>query len=213
MEAADAAALVARAGAEMATPRRSKAANRTARWRENKTSQTVTDRHTVTMPGATSEPSPTVTERHQPSQCDDAHIATSSSLNLESGIQKEEEKLDAPRSKKASRLPPDWAPSQADIDYAIAKGLPAARIPAVAEKFKNHWLSKAKDATSPNWHLRWCTWVMNEIEWRGTAQGSPNAPENRSLTAAARWAADSLKGAPDVGDRSSEPVFRIVSQG
>lgn len=151
MDVAEAAALVARAGAEMATPTRSKAATRTARWRENKASQSVTERHSVTMPEAPCETSPTVTKRHKASQRDDAHIS--------------KKEIDRAR---ASRLPEDWKPSEADTAYAITKGVHLSRIPVVAEKFKNHWLSKSgKNAIAINWHLKWCTWVMNEIEWNG----------------------------------------------
>jgi hypothetical protein len=42
-------------------------------------------------------------------------------------------------------------------------------VPVLGEKFKNHWwAATGKGSTSPNWFLKWCTWVMNEIEWNGT---------------------------------------------
>lgn len=157
MDVAEAAALVARAGAEMATPTRSKAAARTARWRENKASQSVTKRHAVTAPEATAEASPTVTERHKPSQRDGAHI---SKKEIDRG--------------RASRLPEGWKPSDEDVAYALAKGMHLPRVAPVAEKFRNHWLSKSgKNATAINWHLKWCTWVMNEIEWNGAKANRP----------------------------------------
>lgn len=172
MDAAEAAALVARAGAEMSTPTRSKAAARTARWRENKASQSVTERHAVTVPETKSEPSPTVTERHKASQRDGAHIS--------------KKEIDRATTSRASRLPEGWKPSDEDVAYALAKGMHLARVAPVAEKFKNHWLSKSgKNATAINWHLKWCTWVMNEIEWNGA---KANRPGQLPLTPAGnRW--------------------------
>ena len=63
MEAADAAALLARAGTEMATGP-SKGALRTRRWRENRPSQTVTGDASVT-PDPT--PNNATENRHKPS--------------------------------------------------------------------------------------------------------------------------------------------------
>lgn len=147
-----AAALLGRAIAEITTPTRSKGAIRTARWREKQASQSVTERHTVTPGELPFEASPTVTDRHKASQRDGAHTS-------------KKEKVSRPAS-QASRLPDDWKATEKDVAYAISKGLHPSRIDTVSEKFKNHWLSKSgRGATSPNWHLRWCTWVMNEIEW------------------------------------------------
>jgi uncharacterized protein YdaU (DUF1376 family) len=79
----------------------------------------------------------------------------------------------AARARKPTRLPDDWQPSQADIDAAVRKGLPIERIPAVAEKFKSYWVNKSnKDGLGRNWHLRWCTWVANELQWKGGRNGA-----------------------------------------
>lgn len=158
MDVAEAAALVARAGAEMSAPTRSKGAIRTARWRENRASQTVTNRHAVTPELEGAQASLTVTDRHKASQCDGAHIS--------------KKEIDRAR---ASRLAEDWKPSEKDIAYALSKGMLLSRVDAVAEKFRNHWLSKSgRNATAVNWHLKWCTWVMNEIEWNsGSRNGQP----------------------------------------
>jgi hypothetical protein len=176
-----AAALVARAGAELAVPTISKAAMRTRRWREKRPSPTVTERHAVTPENGQAEPSPTVTERHQPSRGDGAHIYTSSSISQKDSV-KEEERLEAPRPKKASRLPADWQLEQRHIDYAISKGVTRERVPVLGEKFKNHWwAATGKGSTSPNWFLKWCTWVMNEVEWNGT-NGSKSRQDRTAQT-------------------------------
>ena len=83
VDAAEAAVLVARAGAEMSrsttTTTASKAAMRTRRWRQNKASQNVTNRHAVTDDFNPDQPSQSVTERHKPSHGDGAPLSTSSS--------------------------------------------------------------------------------------------------------------------------------------
>lgn len=178
MTAGQAAALLARAHAEIAAPTRSKGAIRTERWRNNKASQTVTERHTVTLEKSEAETSPSVTNRHQASQCDAAHIYTLSPLNSEDSS-KEESKKEGPSKKRASRIPDDWTLDQKHIDYAISKGVAPERVPIIAEKFKNHWLSASgKGSVSPNWFLKWCTWVMNEIEWNGTKNGRTQADKS-----------------------------------
>lgn len=87
--------------------------------------------------------------------------------------------------KRGTRIPPDWQPSEHDIEAAVAKGIALERIPIIAEKFKNHWLAKTgSKASSTNWHLNWCTWCINEIEWNGAKNGQRphNANTRRSGT-------------------------------
>lgn len=158
MDPADAAVLVVRAGNEMCAVAPSKAAIRTRKWRAGKASQTVTGDDVVTPTNPGIEASQTVTDRHKSSPRDEAHIS-----KKERGRE------------RASRLPDDWRPTEKDFAYALAKGLVPPRIDIVAEKFKNHWLAKSgKNATALNWHLKWCTWVMNEIDWNsGTRNGQP----------------------------------------
>jgi hypothetical protein len=168
----EAAALLARAHAEMATPKRSKGAERTARWRAKQPSQTVTERHAVTPETQAVEASPSVTERHKPSRRDAAHIYNSLPLDEKDSIEKEES-LEAPRTKRASRIPDDWQLDQRHIDYALSKGVAPERIPIIGEKFKLHWQAAAgKGSTSPNWFLKWCTWIANEIDWNGKSNAA-----------------------------------------
>jgi hypothetical protein len=106
---------------------------------------------------------------------------SSSTISQKDSV-KEEERLEAPRPKKASRLPADWQLEQRHIDYAISKGVTRERVPILGEKFKNHWwASTGKGSTSPNWFLKWCTWVMNEVEWNGT-NGSKSRHDRTAQT-------------------------------
>lgn len=168
MTPAAAGVLLARATVEMGVNAPSKGALRTRKWRAGRASQTVTNRHAVTPENPEAETSQTVTERHKPSPSDGAHISTSSFLDTPiKESPKKEESLDAPRSKRASRLPDDWQPNENNIAFALKLGIARDRIPTLAEKFRNHWHAKSKDATSPNWDARWRTWCMNDVEWNG----------------------------------------------
>jgi Ni/Co efflux regulator RcnB len=179
MTAGEAAGLLARAHAEMAVPAPSKAAIRTRRWRANRASQTVTERHTVTPESTEPEASPSVTERHKPSPCDGASL----SLSTEDKSKKEGKR----EVRRGERLSPDWRPTDHDIEAAIKRGISHDRIPIVAEKFKNHWLTKTgSKTTSTNWHLNWCTWCINEAEWNGNGphrqNGAPNSQSGKGRT-------------------------------
>jgi hypothetical protein len=114
-------------------------------------------------------------------------ISTSSS-NTQKEETKEEEQKEAPRTKRASRLPADWQLDQRFIEHAISKGIAPDRVPAVAEKFKNHFLAASgKGAVSPDWFRKWCNWCLNEIEWHGASNGRryPASEADKSVVAGA----------------------------
>lgn len=70
------------------------------------------------------------------------------------------------RQPKASRISAEWSPDETDSTFAAAQGLSPDEIRSEAEKFRDHWLSKAKDATKTDWHATWRTWCRNAVEWR-----------------------------------------------
>lgn len=82
------------------------------------------------------------------------------------------EPKDISRAKKAStgeRIPDDWKPSQADIDFALTTfpHWTAAHLDLVAGGFKDHWLAKpGNDAKKLDWSATWRTWVRNEERYR-----------------------------------------------
>lgn len=68
---------------------------------------------------------------------------------------------------KGTRLPDDWEPSQADLDYALNTGWTMEHVRIEATKFRNYWTSKAgKDATKKNWHRTWQNWCLNAFPGR-----------------------------------------------
>lgn len=70
--------------------------------------------------------------------------------------------------KIGTRIPDDWAPSPANVEYAKAKGLPEHRIPTEAERFRNHFRQKSgKDAVKLDWDATWHNWVLRACDFGG----------------------------------------------
>ena len=68
----------------------------------------------------------------------------------------------AQAAERATRLPPDWQPSEAAAAYARNLGLDPAKV---AERFRNYWHAKAgKDAAKLDWDATWRNWCMTEAE-------------------------------------------------
>ena len=64
--------------------------------------------------------------------------------------------------KRASRLSPDWKPSQKDLDYCKSKR-PDIDPFELAERFKLYWLAESgAKARKMDWHATWCGWVLRE---------------------------------------------------
>lgn len=108
-------------------------------------------------------------------------------LNLQAGSKGEAPPSAAPPARpdpKGTRLPDDWTPSELDRAYATKQGLDAD---AVAEKFSNHWLSKAgKDARKVSWSAAFRVWCQRDAEWareraRAAPRGENAAAERRRV--------------------------------
>jgi hypothetical protein len=67
--------------------------------------------------------------------------------------------------KRACRLPVDWKPTEVDIAWQRAKGIPDSSARSEFEKFCNYWRAKAgKDAAKLDWSLTWHSWLLNALE-------------------------------------------------
>ena len=67
--------------------------------------------------------------------------------------------------RRASRLPPDWAPSPDDIAFAGSVGLANGKAEAEAAKFRDFWTAKSgKDATKLDWSATWRNWVRRAAD-------------------------------------------------
>ena len=84
---------------------------------------------------------------------------------------------DVAEKRKATRLPADFQiPLEWFDDGKAARqraNLPAIALQTEAEKFTNHWLSKAgKDAAKLDWKRTWINWCLTASAPRGGAPGS-----------------------------------------
>lgn len=104
-------------------------------------------------------------------------------------IQQEEKKdISVPAAKnprtakesRGTRLNTDWVPTEADIAYALNKGLDRGRIADQAERFRDYYLAKSGEGgCKRDWGAAWRTWVQNAIT-RGFNVRSSNASPARS---------------------------------
>lgn len=93
--------------------------------------------------------------------------------------------------KRASRLPPDWKPGQAEIDYARRHGFSDAEISREGERFANHWHAKSgRDAAKLDWPATWRNWILRAAELRGkppSAQAPPTRLQDPDWRARAEY--------------------------
>ena len=167
--------LTASATASAATPetpeeRRKRISRQTSA--RHRASHNVTD----ASPGVT-EPtpisvSPNVTSCHQTSpvtRSDTAHIDSSLSLNL---VEERKDSKKEARGARASRIPPDWTPSERDRLYAASRDFSDRQIADMGERFRNYWLSKGgQSAAKTNWELTWNNWVISPHAPRPDGRG------------------------------------------
>lgn len=68
-----------------------------------------------------------------------------------------------PKGERGTRLPTDWEPSLADIEYCKTTR-PDLVVDVVAADFRDYWTSKAgKDAVKLNWTATWQMWVRKQF--------------------------------------------------
>ena len=116
---------------------RSSGAERTRRWRNNKASQSVTERHGVTLNDGDVEASQSVTERHKASQCDATTVSP-----IDTKI-KNYSMRNSAKASRGSRLSPEWIPSDQDRLAARSEGLSEAEIDKEALRFRDYWIGRA----------------------------------------------------------------------
>jgi uncharacterized protein YdaU (DUF1376 family) len=78
---------------------------------------------------------------------------------------------------RGSRLPDDWDLGEEELIVARKLGLTYVQAKTEAEKFKDHWHSKAgKDARKVNWLATWRTWCRNAQSWGVKSAGNIRRP-------------------------------------
>lgn len=87
------------------------------------------------------------------------------------------------RSDRGSRLPPDWAPTDADIAYAEKHGVDWQRA---SERFRNYWVAKAgKAGVMRDWAATWRNWVLRDADQpKPKLHTLPPAEQDRRILAA-----------------------------
>jgi hypothetical protein len=75
-------------------------------------------------------------------------------------------------SRRGTRLPADWQPAAAEIEFAVRHGLDPD---AILDAFRDYWTAKTSRATKLDWAATWRTWCRNEQRWNrsGGARRSP----------------------------------------
>jgi hypothetical protein len=120
--------------------------------------------------------------------------------------EKKREEKKEPKSKAesatASRLPADWLPPLEFIDFCKTER-PDLDPQAVADRFRDHWLSQAgKDGRKADWLATWRNWVRRE-HVAPSARASPGGYES-AKDRSRREAAEKLTGRSNHDQRSPD---------
>lgn len=92
----------------------------------------------------------------------------------EEGKKVKEEPSGSPKKSVSRQVPSDFQPTSSGMEYAVAKGMPAAIIPAQVEKFILHHQSKG--STFKDVGRAWQTWCLNYASFRPTASNVVDHP-------------------------------------
>jgi uncharacterized protein YdaU (DUF1376 family) len=89
----------------------------------------------------------------------------------------------SPKANRGSRLPPEWQIPPDDEAWAVAQGLTREQVARAALKFKNHWLSRSRDAARLDWSRTWQNWVIKDLEDIERSKGNGHARQPKRTTA------------------------------
>lgn len=104
---------------------------------------------------------------------------------------------------KGTRLPPDWMPSEDDIQAARNITLTEQEISRERDNFRDFWISKAgSGATKLDWSATWRVWCRRVVASRrgpqaGNATGRGHGQQPRSIAAAAMQRHSQAEGPRD----------------
>lgn len=100
-------------------------------------------------------------------------------------VEVEEEKRGKPRAGRATRLPADWKPDPAGVEFCRSRR-PDLDLDVTVERFRDYWVAKAgKDGLKLCWSATWRNWVRNER--RVVPTGRQAALEASNAKAGDRW--------------------------
>lgn len=196
-------------------PERSSAAIRAARHRQKlKQNQGGAKANDVASAGAEGRDGGRYASRDGVTpHCDLSSLSSSVKGFTEEGS-KEKKKEAVTQSARGTRMIEGAQISSDDLQFAIDKGMTIDGARALWVEFVDFWIGvPGQRGVKLSWPATWRNRVRAVgANGRGLGQGKPNVAENRSLVAAARRASERVAGALGLGDKPSEPVFRLVSQ-
>lgn len=134
-----------------------------------------------------------------------ASLTTSS---LPSSTDSQEKKEGVVGRARGSRLPVDWQPTQADLNFAVCH-LPEGQIAEEVEKFRDYWHARAgPGGVKLDWSATWRTWVR-----RAKGNGQNGHRPHPISTAFNELIADAeaRARAADLGD--ADPFGGVVIEG
>lgn len=71
------------------------------------------------------------------------------------------------RNDRGARLPADWQPSNADIEFALTEGFTTVQITRTADRFADYWHTAAgAKARKVSWAATWRNWVRTDADRR-----------------------------------------------
>ena len=83
--------------------------------------------------------------------------------------------------RRATRLPPDWKPTEADIAMALEEGFSGEMLNREIARFRDYWDAKAgQNATKVNWSATFRNWIRGAFDRRplSYANGGRNGKSN-----------------------------------
>lgn len=98
--------------------------------------------------------------------------------------------------KRATRLSPDWEPSQDEINFAFNEGLTHEQVKREADKFKDYWIGVSdQKGTRQNWQSTWRNWIRNGRDWRQASNARSGGPHEALFAGFERSANKNDQGA------------------
>ena len=113
---------------------------------------------------------------------------------------------------RGSRLPSNWAPSDADVSFALQRGMPPLVLENEIEQFQNYWIAKSgAGAAKRDWSATWRNWIITAMERsNGTANYRGPGPANVSSRSSSTGSDAILAGMSRLANRIDQRRMSTV---
>jgi hypothetical protein len=86
---------------------------------------------------------------------------------------KNSKRQNSDRPSRGTRIDPDWSPTAAEREFAIAEGLATAEINREAARFRDYWKGRAgSGGVKLDWSATWQNWIRSTAEKLGRSPRS-----------------------------------------